>query len=348
MTSIEELKNFYKKKREEAIKSESYVFYFCSYVPPEIIHASGLIPFRYIPPPMFPVKTDEIMPKYVCPYLRSITEEKLREDFYMKKVIFTDGCDSSKRIYEVWKEMKLSDDTYFLEVPFGEEKKDIKFFSDELKKLFLHLSKNKSSPEKIFDSIEIYNRARKKIREEEKNINGIGKGTFLFYMHNLFNSMDPEEFLKLNFSFNGKKGKVKLYLFSTMYPYELVEYLEEIGVEIVYDDSCFGERILEDVYLLSDPFETLSFYLLKREGCVRRREIEDKISFIENRVREMNLDGVIFYSLKYCDPLLFYIPVLRKRLKEKGIKTLLLEDDFTMGIRGQIRTRVEAFMEMIG
>ncbi len=111
MTSIEELKNFYKEKREEAIKSESYVFYFCSYVPPEIIHASGLTPFRYIPPPMFPVKTDEIMPKYVCPYLRRITEEKLREDFYMKKVIFTDGCDSSKRIYEVWKEMKLSDDT---------------------------------------------------------------------------------------------------------------------------------------------------------------------------------------------------------------------------------------------
>ncbi|MGB9857164.1 MAG: 2-hydroxyacyl-CoA dehydratase, partial [Dictyoglomaceae bacterium] len=29
------------------------------------------------------------------------------------------------------------------------------------------------------------------------------------------------------------------------------------------------------------------------------------------------------------------------------IPTLILEDDFTMGIKGQIRTRIEAFLEMI-
>lgn len=347
MNDIRELKEFYEKKREEAINSDSSVFYFCSYVPPEIIHASGFIPFRYIPPPMFPVKTDEIMPKYVCPYLRSVAEEKLRKNFSMKRTVFTDGCDSSKRIFEVWKELKLSEDTYFVEVPFGEEKKDVEFFSNELKKLFTHLSRNEVSEEKIFESIKAYNEARAKLMEMEKNISGVGSGSFLFYIQNLFNSMNPEEFLKLDVSFKGEDSKIKLYLFSTMYPYELVEYLEEIGVEVLYDDSCFGGRITEKAHLLKDPFETLSFYLLKREGCVRRREIEDKVSFIERRVRELNLSGVIFYSLKYCDPLLFYIPVLKKRLKSRGIKTLLLEDDFTMGIKGQIRTRVEAFMEMV-
>lgn len=328
-----EIKELYEKIKEEGLNSEKSTFYFCAYVPPEIIHASGFQPIRILPSPAYFERSDEYLPKYLCPYLRSITEEILREEKRLGRVIFTDACDSSKRIFEVWKYLNLSKENYFLQVPFGEEEEDIKYFAKQLENLFYSLNKN-SDKENIFKSIELYNLGRKKAKN-------------LKFSSLLLYSMNIEDFLKFNFE-EKKNNKPKFYLFSTMYPFELLEYISELDLEIFYDDSCFGIRTLEEVEILNnDPFYSLSYYLLKREGCVRRRNLKDKILSIKERIKKDNIKGVIFYSLKYCDPLLFYIPILREELKKEGIPTLILEDDFTMGIKGQIRTRIEAFLEMI-
>ena len=48
-----------------------------------------------------------------------------------------------------------------------------------------------------------------------------------------------------------------------------------------------------------------------------------------------------------CDPFLFDVPLLRKRLVERGLSTLVLEGDYTPGTLGRVRTRIEAFIEML-
>lgn len=331
---IIEIKELYQKIKKEVFYSSKSVFYFCAYVPCELIYATGFLPLRILPSPIYFEKSDEYLPKYLCPYLRSITEEILREDKKLEKVIFTDGCDSSKRIFEVWKYLNLSKDIYFLQIPFGEKEEDINYFAKNLKDLFYSLNKE-GKIENIFKSIEIYNLGRKKLKE-------FWKSYILFY------SMDIMEFLNLSFNSENKNNK-KFYLFSTMYPLELLEYMENLNFDIIYDDSCFGIRTQEEIDIIrDDPFYSLSYYYLKREGCVRRRNLIEKISLIKERIKKENVKGVIFYSLKYCDPLLFYIPILREELKKDNIPSLILEDDFTLGIKGQMRTRLEAFLEMIG
>ncbi|MCX7846241.1 MAG: 2-hydroxyacyl-CoA dehydratase family protein [Dictyoglomaceae bacterium] len=331
---IKEVKDLYQKIKKEVLNSKKSVFYFCAYVPCELIYASGFHPVRFLPFPTYFEKSDEYLPKYLCPYLRAITEEILRENIKFEKIIFTDGCDSSKRIFEVWKYLNLAKESYFLQIPFGEREEDIEYYAKNLKELFYFLNRE-GKIENLIKSIELYNLGREKIKESDNSF-------LLFY------SLDIKEFL--NFSFNSQnKDNKKFYLFSTMYPLELIEYMESLNLTIIYDDSCFGIRTKERIEMLNnDPFYSLSHYYLKREGCVRRRNFQDKISIIKERIKRNNIQGVIFYSLKYCDPLLFYIPLLREELRKDNIPSLILEDDFTMGIKGQIRTRIEAFLEMIG
>ncbi len=329
------IKELYQKIKKDALISQRSVFYFCAYVPQELIYASGFLPVRILPSPIYFERSDEYLPKYLCPYLRSVTEEILKEEKRPEMAIFTDGCDSSKRIYEVWKYLNLSKNIYFLPIPFGENKEDIEYFAKNLKDLFYFLNKE-GKKENIFESIKLYNLGRKKLRE-----------FWEFYL--LFYSMDIREFLDLSWNSKNRRGGKRFYLFSTMYPFELIEYMESLNLDILYDDSCFGIRTQEEIEIIKeDPFYTLSYYYLKREGCVRRRNIKDKIFKIKERIKGENVSGVIFYSLKYCDPLLFYIPILREELKKENIPSLILEDDFTMGIKGQIRTRIEAFLEMVG
>ena len=72
-----------------------------------------------------------------------------------------------------------------------------------------------------------------------------------------------------------------------------------------------------------------------------------RFEHIFNLVDEFEVDGVIFYTLKFCDPHLFDVPLLKDRLNEKGIPGLVLEGDYTPGTLGRVRTRVEAFVEML-
>jgi len=59
-------------------------------------------------------------------------------------------------------------------------------------------------------------------------------------------------------------------------------------------------------------------------------------------------DGVLFWSIRFCEPDAFDRPQLSERLKQEGIPAVTLEMDLATGNFEPIKTRVEAFCEMIG
>jgi benzoyl-CoA reductase/2-hydroxyglutaryl-CoA dehydratase subunit BcrC/BadD/HgdB len=65
-------------------------------------------------------------------------------------------------------------------------------------------------------------------------------------------------------------------------------------------------------------------------------------------VADLRIDGIIFYTLKFCDPFLYDVPVLRSELAARGIPSLVLEGDYTPGTLGRVKTRIQAFIEMLG
>jgi benzoyl-CoA reductase/2-hydroxyglutaryl-CoA dehydratase subunit BcrC/BadD/HgdB len=61
----------------------------------------------------------------------------------------------------------------------------------------------------------------------------------------------------------------------------------------------------------------------------------------------LRADGVIHYGLSFCQPYGMEAFKVEKALKAAGLPMLAIETDYSMEDVEQLKTRVEAFVEMI-
>ncbi|MBF0104539.1 MAG: 2-hydroxyacyl-CoA dehydratase [Deltaproteobacteria bacterium] len=96
--------------------------------------------------------------------------------------------------------------------------------------------------------------------------------------------------------------------------------------------------------------ESLAQALLNKQPCARTLT-PDRPGHIADDVLAQALKckarGVIAHTVKFCDPYLARLPLIRKILKEAGIPFLHIEGDGTQGIAEQYKTRIRAFVEML-
>jgi benzoyl-CoA reductase/2-hydroxyglutaryl-CoA dehydratase subunit BcrC/BadD/HgdB len=64
-------------------------------------------------------------------------------------------------------------------------------------------------------------------------------------------------------------------------------------------------------------------------------------------VQDSGAKGVIFLLYKYCEAHFFDYPDLKRVLESKGIPTLLLEVEDPSYSIGQLKVRIQAFVEML-
>jgi benzoyl-CoA reductase/2-hydroxyglutaryl-CoA dehydratase subunit BcrC/BadD/HgdB len=62
---------------------------------------------------------------------------------------------------------------------------------------------------------------------------------------------------------------------------------------------------------------------------------------------ELKADGVIHYSLMFCQPYQMEAGPVERALEGSSLPTLRIETDYGAEDAGQIRTRVEAFVERL-
>jgi benzoyl-CoA reductase/2-hydroxyglutaryl-CoA dehydratase subunit BcrC/BadD/HgdB len=63
--------------------------------------------------------------------------------------------------------------------------------------------------------------------------------------------------------------------------------------------------------------------------------------------KEYKVDGIILYVYKYCDPFGFEVPARKAYFDSLKIPVLYLVDEYSAGTIGRLRTRIQAFLEMI-
>jgi benzoyl-CoA reductase/2-hydroxyglutaryl-CoA dehydratase subunit BcrC/BadD/HgdB len=125
--------------------------------------------------------------------------------------------------------------------------------------------------------------------------------------------------------------------------------LTETGSRVVGDLFDLGERYFAlDVAEESDPLEALADRLLALVPTPTKHHPERaREAHVLSLVQERGAGGVIFARQKFCEPHGFnYVP-LAHALDEAGVPHLLVELE-QASQAGQLRTRVEAFVEMIG
>jgi benzoyl-CoA reductase/2-hydroxyglutaryl-CoA dehydratase subunit BcrC/BadD/HgdB len=72
-----------------------------------------------------------------------------------------------------------------------------------------------------------------------------------------------------------------------------------------------------------------------------------RISLLKDDLRRTGDQGVIYFCLKFCDPYLYEAPAVAEALRHMGVPVLFIEGEYTGRIGGGIRTRVQAFLEML-
>ncbi len=126
--------------------------------------------------------------------------------------------------------------------------------------------------------------------------------------------------------------------------------IENAGADVVADDTCVGFRTWDqDVPLADDLYEGLKDHYLLNFQCPRtdRGPGTARFDYILQRARAYEVDGVIGYTISFCDPHKFDYPDLRDYLKAEGLPMLLIDDNYSFEPSGAIETRLQAFIEML-
>ena len=127
--------------------------------------------------------------------------------------------------------------------------------------------------------------------------------------------------------------------------------VETTGAVIVGEESCVGERGARN---LTDDSGTTVEELMEavvdryfKIDCAIFTPNPDRLNHIIQMYEEYRADGVIHFGLQFCQPYLMEAIPVEKALESKNIPVLRIETDYSMEDVGQLKTRVEAFVEML-
>ncbi|MBU1003644.1 MAG: 2-hydroxyacyl-CoA dehydratase family protein [Proteobacteria bacterium] len=126
--------------------------------------------------------------------------------------------------------------------------------------------------------------------------------------------------------------------------------IESSGAVIVGEESCIGSRNTRDLVdesgeSVEDMIEALVDRYMKID-CACFTPNEERQENVAEMAKTLKVDGVINYSLMFCQPYAHEAMKMEKSLEGK-VPTLSLETDYSMEDVEQLKTRIEAFVEMV-
>ncbi len=346
-------------------RGQPAIGWFCSYTPREILVAAGLHPYRILPEPgRAMTRADSYIDRNFCPYVRTCLGEALEGGYkFLDGLVVVNSCDPMRRLYDVWRYNIEGDFVYLLDLPRINSADAVAYYRECLQKFIAEIEthfKVKLTDAALADAISSLNVSRALLRELYRVNRDKGMPLSAAEVRTVVRAgtVLPVE------AFNGLLGRLLDELGSYVADYregprilitgsvmdnpQILDLIEQCGARVVGDDLCTGTRQFWDtVERASDPLTDLSRHYLGRTPCPRMKDAPKRFDHVLRMVDEFQVDGVIFYTLKFCDPFLFDVPLLKARLVERGLSTLVLEGDYTPGTLGRVRTRIEAFIEML-
>ena len=130
---------------------------------------------------------------------------------------------------------------------------------------------------------------------------------------------------------------------------DYIKIIEDLGGLVVTDSYCLGPRYFwNNVDETRNPLDALTDYYMSRVSCPRMAGRQsERVEYIVELIKEFNVDGVILQRMKFCALWWAEIFIIRKKLKELNIPFLDLEREYMLSGVGAMKTRVQAFMEVL-
>ena len=349
--------------------------YMCAFPPLEFLTALDTVPHRIMGNVQEPItKADAYLEPIACPFVRSCLDEALNQRYdFLDGTLFPHSCDNVLLVSSIWNYYLKPEFYYFLDVPHMVQESSFEYFKDQLRLLIEHLedfSGKKMTDSALRDAIRLHNRIRALFRELyhlRREPAPRVSGTEILQTAIAAQVLPAEEQTGLigevlsQVKARGKKAYEKkprlMVCGCEMDSPEFIGLIEEAGADVVMDDLCTGAKLFwNDVEDTDDPLDGIARRYLGGLTCPRtyrartgthQEDLANRFGYLRDYAESFNLDGVVIYVIRYCDTYEFDLPDMRDYLRGLGLPVLPIENDYTLsGIDG-LRTRIQAFVEMI-
>ena len=327
-------------------EGEHALGYTCYFVPETLLNLPGCFSSRLRAPNTGSIDVGTYyMSNKICSYTRSILERGIEGGYdYLDALLSSETCQMMHRgheHFEILGLVKEKNPQFFMsmmDVPFSDEDFAVDHYEEQLRiKVLEPLHETYGidiSDKAILEAIRDHNEISRIITEIgdlRKAANPVITG-YEFHVIQLVSQVCPHK---------------------RILPY-LKQTLTELKRRKPDAQPWFRVRLVVTGSEIDDPAFTkliVARHYLRTSQCPRfmeRARSDGRRTYIRDLCREYSADGVLYEQMKFCE-FWSYERVLGVHIlqEELGIPTVGIEKEYTLAGAGQLRTRIQAFVESL-
>ena len=317
------------------------------------------------------------MSNFICDYCKSLLERGIEGGYnFLSALLATETCSEMNRALEHFELLHLVDNEQFfvtfLDMPFKVTDNTVRHYVDQLRRKVLEplhevygvdvsddaLRKAVAEHNEVCRILTEIGQLRK---EENPRITG-----YEYHILNLVSYCCPKYLIvdKLRETLEELRHRepdarpnfrVKIAgVGSEIDDPSLTKLIEGCGALIVSDRFCFGSTPGREVIELNDTDDVLTqicAHYLKTTQCPRymsQEKIQERRDTINRLATENGAEGIIYESMKFCDFWAFERALASHIMNEEyGWPVLSIDRPYMARSSGQLRTRLQAFVESL-
>jgi benzoyl-CoA reductase/2-hydroxyglutaryl-CoA dehydratase subunit BcrC/BadD/HgdB len=299
---------------------------------------------------------------------------------FLDGVVMAHSCEVTEKASHIWRIYLDPDYAHFIDTPHTTHtaaQKQHKKLLEDFKETLESFTGKELSTERLREVINVYNRQRTLVQELydlKKPDPPLISGTEALQVMVALTGLPVEEGnellqevieeVKQRKDSPAKKPARLLIWGSVLDNIALIDMIESVGANVVMDDTSVGSRAyFSQVELTEDPLDGLAYrYLVELKsprtfrdtvlGEDKRKDymvdLENRFGYLKDYIKEWNVNGVVLQTMRFCDIHGYEVPGLSDYLDNIGLPKIYLEHDYSAAALAQLKTRVQAFLEVIG
>jgi bzd-type benzoyl-CoA reductase N subunit len=360
--------------RELKDSGRKVIGYLSALCPVEILTAAGVVPIRLKGNVSEAVtKADAYMETMICPFVRNVFDVALKGKYgFLDGMVLSHQCDSIDRTYDVWSYNLGVPYWHFINYPHVTDDPSIAF-TDEILRIFIRTLEKFTgrgiSDQALAEAVRAHNENRQAMRalyELRKDDVPRISGTEMMKVLIAATSVPVDESTALIRSVieeikkrapvsGGGKPRIML-VGDQIDDVAIVGAIEGADAFLVMDDLSTGSKMYwGDVDATADPVRGITERYLKKlkfpttfvAGETYPETLEARFGHMRQYIQDFRVSGAILFIYKYCDPYGFEVPAMKSYIESAGTPVLYIEDEYSTSSLGRVKTRIEAFLEMI-
>jgi benzoyl-CoA reductase subunit C len=341
--------------------------WFNPYIPEEIIHAAGMLPFEVTG------NNDPVQMQGAEAHIYANSCSKIRTCWQLQldgKYGFLDGlvsssmCDQDKRLHSVCEYYKKLPYMDLIYAPRKRDEEAVQLYLADLEDFRSRLSLyrwNRLPDEDLAKSIKVYNRGRelmKQLYELRKRDRPPVTGAEALEVSKAAARLPREQFNELmeqlldEIETTGreiKKAKRLMVIGSDLHNTNQIANLESLDLVVVVDEMDIGiRRAWGQVDTQLPPMEALArHYVLGRPVDKHNWVSDGRLEFIGELATQYKVDGIVSEDVRFCTYNGWDKFDLKNQMDKRGIPILQIDLEYGHPAGAQVKIRAEAFMEML-